>query len=94
MSDFQGVDGRYFYYYFSSHFYERAMRMSAKATVDSVRLEMIADMPIALPPTFKEQKVIALCLTSLDAYIASSKAKLELLEVSEGEDGEGRHRTG
>ena len=81
MSDFQGVDGRYFYYYFSSHFYERAMRMSAKATVDSVRLEMIADMPIALPPTFKEQKVIASCLTSLDAYIASSKAKLEQLKA-------------
>lgn len=80
ISDFQGVDGRYFYYYFSAHFYERAMRMSAKATVDSVRLEMIAGMPIALP-SFNEQKVIASCLSSLDAYISASKVKLEQLKT-------------
>ena len=46
MSDFQGVNGKYFFYFFSSHFYERAMRMSAKATVDSVRLEMICHFRI------------------------------------------------
>lgn len=80
MSDFQGVDGRYFYFFFSSHFYERAMRMSAKATVDSVRLEMIADMPIILP-SIKEQKEIASCLTSLDASISAAKAKLEQLKA-------------
>ena len=78
MSDFQGVNGKYFFYFFSSHFYERAMRMSAKATVDSVRLEMISDMPIYLP-SLKEQKRIADFLTSLDNLLAGTKAKLEQL---------------
>lgn len=78
MSDFQGVDGKFFFYFFSSHFYERAMRMSAKATVDSVRLEMISDMPIYLP-SLKEQKRIAEFLTSLDDLLAGTKAKLEQL---------------
>lgn len=80
MSDFKGVDGKYFYYYFSSHFYERAMRMSAKATVDSVRLEMIADMPIAVP-CIKEQRAIASLFSSLDECITASKEKLDQLKA-------------
>ncbi|MBE6222409.1 MAG: restriction endonuclease subunit S [Bacteroidales bacterium] len=80
MSDFKGVDGKYFYYYFSSHFYERAMRMSAKATVDSVRLEMIADMPIAVP-CIKEQRAIASLFSSLDECITASKEKMEQLKA-------------
>lgn len=80
MSDFQGVNGKYFFYFFSSHFYERAMRMSAKATVDSVRLEMISDMPIYLP-SLKEQKRIAEFLTSLDDLLTGTKSILEQLRV-------------
>lgn len=80
MSDFQGVNGKYFFYFFSSHFYERAMRMSAKATVDSVRLEMISDMPIYLP-SLKEQKRIADFLTSLDDLLTGTKSILEQLKV-------------
>lgn len=79
MSNFRKVMGKYFYYYFSSHFYERAMKMTAKATVDSVRLEMIADMPFLLP-SFLEQKKIADCLSSLDIYLDTTKRKLELLK--------------
>ena len=56
MSDFKNVDGKFFYYYFSSHFYERAMRMTAKATVDSVRLGMISEMPISFPSISEQQK--------------------------------------
>lgn len=80
MSDFQGVNGKFFFYFFSSHFYERAMRMSAKATVDSVRLEMISDMPIYLP-SLKEQKRIADFLTSLDDLLTGTKSILEQLKV-------------
>lgn len=79
MSKFTGVFGKYFYYYFSANFYKRAMRMTAKATVDSVRMEMISDMPF-LMPSFNEQKKIADCLSSLDKYIDAAKRKLELLK--------------
>ena len=78
MSDFRGVDGKFFFYFFSAYFYERAMRMTAKATVDSVRLEMISDMPISLP-TLPEQRKIALCLSSMDETINAYTEKADLL---------------
>ena len=48
LSDFK-CDGKYLYSYFAGNFYNRVKRMSAKNSVDSVRMEMIADMPIYLP---------------------------------------------
>jgi type I restriction enzyme S subunit len=54
------LDGYYFYVFFSNHFYDRIMSMTAKSSVDSVRREMIADMKIILP--------------SIDEQIAISKA--------------------
>jgi len=80
MSNFRGVDCRYFYHFFSNNFYDRAMRLSAKATVDSVRLEMISDMPIFLPPSPAEQEKIADCLSALDAQIAAETEKLTALK--------------
>lgn len=80
MSDFKNVDGKFFYYYFSSHFYERAMRMTAKATVDSVRLGMISEMPISFP-SISEQQKIAECLSSIDSYISSINEKVEQLKA-------------
>ena len=44
--------------------------MTAKSSVDSVRREMIADMPIALPP-IKEQQRIANALSDVDTLIAN-----------------------
>jgi type I restriction enzyme, S subunit len=69
MTDFQDIWGKYFFYYFSTKFYDRAMKMTAKATVDSVRLEMISEMDIKKPPRISEQKLIADFFTSLDHLI-------------------------
>jgi type I restriction enzyme S subunit len=60
------LNGYYFYLYFSENFYNRIMQMTAKSSVDSVRREMIARMPIALPP-IAEQKAIAQALSDTDA---------------------------
>ena len=61
MFDFTcGTSAKYFYYYFSNHFYERVMSMTAKTSVDSVRLEMIADMKIAFPSEREQSKITAL----------------------------------
>lgn len=79
MTEFKEIEGKYFYYYFSSHFYDRAMRMTAKATVDSVRLEMISEMPI-LFPSCAEQKKIAECLSYIDTNISLINSKLKTLE--------------
>ena len=80
MTDFQNVWGKYFYYFFSTRFYDRAMKMTAKATVDSVRLEMISEMNILKPTEINEQKKIADFFTHLDHIITLHQRKLEKLK--------------
>jgi type I restriction enzyme S subunit len=65
----EGVNGYFFYLYFSTHFYNRIMQMTAKSSVDSVRRDMIARMPIALPPTEAEQRAIAEALSDVDGLL-------------------------
>lgn len=76
MTEFKRVTGKYFYYYFSEHFYKRVKRMSAKNSVDSVRKEMIADMEFKIP-CLEEQQKIADFLSSFDEAIDLAKQELE-----------------
>ena len=71
ISDFSDqLMGRFFFYQFSSAFYERIMSMTAKSSVDSVRLEMIAGMEIPLPPP-AEQRAIAEALSDVDGLLVA-----------------------
>jgi type I restriction enzyme S subunit len=70
ISDFRpDLDGYFFFLVFSNKFFNRIMSMTAKSSVDSVRLEMIADMQIPLP-SIDEQKAIKSALNEVDALIA------------------------
>ena len=80
MADFRDIWGHYFYYFFSTKFYDRAMRMTAKATVDSVRLEMISEMDILKPTQLAEQTIIAEFFSHLDHLITLHQRKLEKLQ--------------
>ncbi len=79
MTDFQDIWGKYFYYFFSTRFYDRAMKMTAKATVDSVRLEMISEMDIWKPTAIDEQKKIAEFFANLDNLITLHQRKCVFL---------------
>ena len=80
MFDFSDdITAKYFFYYFSNHFYDRVMAMTAKTSVDSVRYEMIADMDISMP-TVSEQKVIANYFRQLDHLIALHQQELQKLQ--------------
>ena len=80
MFDFsEKITAKYFYYYFSNHFYDRVMAMTAKTSVDSVRYEMIADMDIALPE-IQEQVAISDCFDNLDNLITLHQRELEKLQ--------------
>lgn len=70
------VNGYYFFLYFSNHFYNRIMQMTAKSSVDSVRMEMIADMLVPVPQT-SEQTAIATALSNADAMILKLEALIE-----------------
>lgn len=63
------VNGYFFYLYFSTHFYNRIMQMTAKSSVDSVRREMISRMYVALPSTTNEQQAIASALADVDELL-------------------------
>lgn len=68
MSNFKGVDGKYFYYFFSKYFIKEVEKYTAKSSVDSVRRAMIADMEF-VHPSISEQKRIVDALSSFDEYI-------------------------
>lgn len=68
--------GRFVYFYFLEHFYNRVKRMSAKNSVDSVRYNMISEMPLNLP-ALPEQKAIAEVLSAADEEISLLQKGLE-----------------
>lgn len=71
ISDFsKKLDGYFFYLYFSQNFYKRIMSMTAKSSVDSVRMDMIANMQMPLPP-IAEQHAITRALREIDTLIIS-----------------------
>ncbi|MEC1719980.1 restriction endonuclease subunit S [Schinkia azotoformans] len=68
MSNFQNVDGKYFYYYFSNNFGKEVEKYTAKSSVDSVRRDMIAEMEFPYPP-LPEQNEIVKALLDFDEHI-------------------------
>lgn len=74
------VSAKYFYYYFSKHFYERVMAMTAKTSVDSVRYEMIADMDFSIP-NLEEQKKVSAYFEHLDRLITLHQCKCDTYQA-------------
>ena len=65
---------KYYFYYFSTHFYNRVMAMTAKTSVDSVRYEMISEMDFKLPK-YEEQRKISSLIDNLDNLITLHQHK-------------------
>ncbi len=76
----KNVVGKYIFYYFSDKFYKRVFRLSAKNSVDSVRMDMISKMPIPFPEK-QEQEKIASFLSAVDKKQEALSKKLELLKA-------------
>lgn len=79
MFNFKDINAKYFYYLFSQKFYKRVMSMTAKSSVDSVRLEMISKMEIEYP-SINEQETSANYFTSLDSQISAATSRLASLK--------------
>ncbi len=83
LDGFQGVEPRFFFFYFSALFRFMARDGSARTTVDSVRRWMLTDLPVALPPE-DEQRQIARFLDSetaqIDELIAEQQRLIVLLK--------------
>lgn len=70
------IHGKYIFFYFKENFYKRVIKLSAKNSVDSVRMEMIYKMIIPLP-CLEEQTKIANFLSSIDTKISQNTKALE-----------------
>lgn len=72
------IKGRFFYYFFAHNFFPRVSAMSAKNSVDSVRMAMIAEMPVFIP-SLAEQEKITSTLVAVDELITSQIERVRFL---------------
>ncbi|NSP59791.1 restriction endonuclease subunit S, partial [Enterococcus faecalis] len=80
MYDFnKQISAKYFFYYFSLYFHRRVRSLTAKTSVDSVRLNMIADMEIKYPSELEQLKIFSF-LDYLIKSITLHQRKLEQLK--------------
>ncbi len=75
----EGYSGKFIYHIFSTKFYKRVKGLSAKNSVDSVRMDMIADMKMYFP-SLSEQQKIAGFLGAVDGWIENLRGQKESLE--------------
>lgn len=76
------VDGRFFFYYFSTVFGLVALDGSAKSTVESVRRPMITDLAISVPPLPVQQKIAEYLdrdTAQIDELIGEQEALIDAL---------------
>ena len=73
------VNRRYLYYYLQNLFYISIETANTKSTVDSVRLSMLQDFPIAMP-TFEQQKIADFLdekVSQIDSTISKTRESIE-----------------
>ncbi|MCK0439051.1 restriction endonuclease subunit S [Gordonia alkaliphila] len=71
ISDFRSdVSGRYFFHQFSRNFLARIESLTAKSSVDSVRMETIAGMRIPLPERAEQDRIVQ-AVDDVDDLIAT-----------------------
>ncbi len=68
LNEFNYIQGKFLFYYFSENFIRQVFKFTAKTSVDSVRREMLTKMNIPLP-NMQEQEKIADILSTWDKAI-------------------------
>lgn len=75
VSNFNGINGKYLFWYFRVYFGKHALQNTVKATVDSIRLPTIQEFEVFFPE-INEQNRIATILSDMDTEIEHLEKKL------------------
>ena len=83
VSDFRHILGKFFFHYFRSTLRNEVSLGTAKSTVDSLRLPMLQNFPVALPSLSEERAIIEYvdeATAAIDAAIERTRRQIELLQ--------------
>ena len=81
-SDFNAISGKFFFHYFRALLRFEVLQGTAKSTVDSLRLPMLQNFPVALPPHSEQAAIVAYldkATADIDATIDRAQREIELL---------------
>ena len=82
-SDFRHLLGQFFFHYFRSTLRNEVLQGTAKSTVDSLRLPMLQNFPVAFPPPSEQRAIVEhldKAIADIDAAIARAQRQIELLQ--------------
>lgn len=83
ISDFNDVLGKYVFFYMKSNFYNEVIKLSAKSTVDSLRMYMLKDFPVVFGSINEQRQIIEYIETEtarIDAEIGAAEREIRLLK--------------
>jgi len=81
LTDFADIHVPYLYTFLSANLRPALLAQVQTSAMSYIRLPMLEEFPVAVPPSFDEQQKIADCLSSLDELIAAQGRKVEALKT-------------
>ena len=82
-SSFSDILGKFFYHYFGSTLRYEVFRGTAKSTVDSLRLPMLQNFPVTVPPLCEQSAIVRFvdeATVNVDASMARARRQINLLQ--------------
>ena len=82
-SNFRSIIGKFFFHYFKATLRYVVLQGTAKSTVDSLRLPMLQDFAVVVPPISEQRATVTLLeneTAKLDALIGKVREAVELLQ--------------
>ena len=82
-SNFRSIIGKFFFHYFKATLRYEVLQGTAKSTVDSLRLPMLQDFAVVVPPISEQRAIVTLLeneTAKLDALIGKVREAVELLQ--------------
>lgn len=83
MSNFKKILGPFFYFYIKANFEKEVLALSAKTTVDSIRLPMLKNFPVTIPPLCEQAEIVAHIETEnqkINTTVSRIEQEIELLK--------------